>query len=389
MHNTPKLRFKDENGNEFPKWEKHLLSYYLEKSINEKPKIIEKTKLITVKLHKKGIYINKNTESLSLGATYFIRKKGQFIYGKQNLFNGAFGIIPDNLDNFLSSSDVPTLNFKKDLINEKFFLFFLGREHYYKNLEIFASGTGSKRIHENTFLNLKVLFPCIEEQEKIASFLNSVDTKIEQLTKKEALLQEYKKGVMSKIFNQEIRFKDDNGNEFPEWEENKIKEIFDITRGNVLSMTLVSEKKDNHNIYPVYSSQTKNNGLSGFFDKFLFENCITWTTDGAGAGDVNYRDGKFYCTNVCGVLKSDKGYANKFIAELLNTISRKYVSYVGNPKLMNNVMAEIKISIPKSIKEQTKIANFLSSIDKKIELTTKEINSTKEFKKALLQQMFI
>ena len=129
--------------------------------------------------------------------------------------------------------------------------------------------------------------------------------------------------------------------------------------------------------------------MSGYYDKFLFEDCITWTTDGAGAGDVNFRKGKFYCTNVCGVLKSDKGYANVFIAEILNTISRKYVSYVGNPKLMNNVMSEILISIPKSIKEQQKIANFLSSIDAKIESASQQINQTQSFKKGLLQQLFV
>jgi len=63
--------------------------------------------------------------------------------------------------------------------------------------------------------------------------------------------------------------------------------------------------------YPVYSSQTKNNGLTGFYSEYLFENCITWTTDGANAGDTNLRIGKFYCTNVCGILKSDKGYVNR------------------------------------------------------------------------------
>jgi len=257
--------------------------------------------------------------------------------------------------------------------------------------EITTKSNGSTRynVGQETLAKVNIFMPSNEEQQKIASFLTSIDTKIEQLTKKEELLKQYKKGVMQKIFSQEIRFKADDGSEFGEWEEKKIKEIFDITRGNVLSMMLVSEKKDTHNIYPVYSSKTKNNGLSGFFNQFLFENCITWTTDGAGAGNVNYRDEKFYCTNVCGVLKSDKGYANKFIAELLNTISRKYVSYVGNPKLMNNVMAEIKIFIPKSIQEQTKIANFLSSIDAKIEQVQKKLNATKEFKKALLQQMFV
>jgi type I restriction enzyme S subunit len=69
-------------------------------------------------------------------------------------------------------------------------------------------------------------------------------------------------------------------------------------------MTLVQEQKTVEAPYPVYSSQTKNNGLAGYYSDFLYENAITWTTDGANAGDVNYRSGKFYCTNVCGVLLS-------------------------------------------------------------------------------------
>ena len=73
------------------------------------------------------------------------------------------------------------------------------------------------------------------------------------------------------------------------------------------------QKSTNEYLYPVYSSQTKNDGLMGFYNDFLFNDAITWTTDGANAGTVRLREGKFYCTNVCGVLLSDEGYANKLI----------------------------------------------------------------------------
>ena len=101
----------------------------------------------------------------------------------------------------------------------------------------------------------------------------------------------------------------------------------------------------------------------GYYKDFLFDSAITWTTDGANAGTVKYRKGLFYCTNVCGVLLSDNGYANKANAEALNNIAWKYVSKVGNPKLMNNVMAEIEFSICKSIDEQQKISQLLDEID--------------------------
>ncbi|WP_419607514.1 restriction endonuclease subunit S, partial [Thiolapillus sp.] len=164
-------------------------------------------------------------------------------------------------------------------------------------------------------------------------------------------------------------------------------EIFKVTRGEVLSMRLVSDMPSETTPYPVYSSQTKNNGLSGYYSDFLYENAITWTTDGANAGDVNYRPGKFYCTNVCGVLINNDGYANVFIAELLNTITRKHVSYIGNPKLMNGVMAKIKIILP-PLPEQQKIAHCLSSLDEVIGLQAKKVQALKQHKKGLMQQLF-
>ncbi|WP_419585189.1 restriction endonuclease subunit S [Thiolapillus sp.] len=171
------------------------------------------------------------------------------------------------------------------------------------------------------------------------------------------------------------------------WEEKEVGEIFKVTRGEVLSMRLVSDMPSETTPYPVYSSQTKNNGLSGYYSDFLYENAITWTTDGANAGDVNYRPGKFYCTNVCGVLINNDGYANVFIAELLNTITRKHVSYIGNPKLMNGVMAKIKIILP-PLPEQQKIAHCLSSLDEVIGLQAKKVQALKQHKKGLMQQLF-
>ena len=102
--------------------------------------------------------------------------------------------------------------------------------------------------------------------------------------------------------------------------------------------------------YPVYSSQTSNNGILGYDTKFDFDGkYLTWTTDGANAGKVFYRNGKFRCTNVCGVLYNDNNkYVDELTADLLNYETPKHVSYVGNPKLMNNVMGDIKIFLPDS-----------------------------------------
>nr|WP_236809641.1 restriction endonuclease subunit S [Bacillus glycinifermentans] len=182
----------------------------------------------------------------------------------------------------------------------------------------------------------------------------------------------------------EIRFEGFTG----EWEEKKIGDIFRVTRGQVLSSGEVSKCKTDDYQYPVYSSQTKDNGLLGYYNKYLFDTAITWTTDGANAGTVNFRKGKFYSTNVNGVLLSNEGYANKTVAEILNRIAWKYVSKVGNPKLMNNVMADIQIWVP-SIQEQNKIGEFLNRIDDTIDLHQRELDALKETKKAFLQKMFV
>lgn len=171
------------------------------------------------------------------------------------------------------------------------------------------------------------------------------------------------------------------------WEQKEVGEVFQVTRGDVLSMTLVRDEKTELMPYPVYSSQTKNNGLSGYYSDFLFEDAITWTTDGANAGDVNFRPGKFYCTNVCGVLLNSKGFANPCIAALINAVSSKYVSYVGNPKLMNGVMSKIPIPFP-SLPEQQKIAECLSSVDELMAAQARKVDALKTHKKGLMQQLF-
>lgn len=190
---------------------------------------------------------------------------------------------------------------------------------------------------------------------------------------------------MSKISNvPQIRFKGCTD----AWEQRKVADMFKITRGYVLAAPLTSEQKSDEMPYPVYSSQTKDQGLMGYYKDYLYEDAITWTTDGANAGTVNYRAGKFYCTNVCGVLLADKVVPNQMIAEALNNVAKSHVSYVGNPKLMNNVMAGIEISLPSSAEERDKIAEFFSEVDDLITLHQRKYDQVVNFKKAMLEKMF-
>ncbi|RXW53320.1 restriction endonuclease subunit S [Enterococcus faecium] len=237
---------------------------------------------------------------------------------------------------------------------------------------------------------IPIELPCMEEQQKIGTFFKQLDDTITLHQRKLDLLKETKKGFLQKMFPK-------NGAKVPEirfpgftedWEQRKVGEIFKVTRGQVLAATETSESITEKNIYPVYSSQTKNDGLMGYYSDYLFDTAITWTTDGANAGTVNYRNGKFYSTNVNGVLLSDKGYANKAVAEIINRIAWKHVSKVGNPKLMNNVMSEIIITIP-SVEEQETISRFFTQLDSTITLHERELDLLKEMKKGFLQKMFV
>ena len=162
----------------------------------------------------------------------------------------------------------------------------------------------------------------------------------------------------------------------------KIKDVFKITRGNVLS-------KDNllDSGYPVYSSQTKNNGLLGYYDKYLFDDAITWTTDGANAGNVSFRKGKFYCTNVCGVLLADKNICNPAFAFLLEKETKRYVANSGIPKLMNNTMGDISLLVPE--KEcLLLVSNLIDEIKNLFDYKNNEINLLKQKKRYYLNKIF-
>ena len=172
------------------------------------------------------------------------------------------------------------------------------------------------------------------------------------------------------------------------WEQRKVSDIFKITRGQVLATLLTTPKKTSQNIYPVYSSQTKNNGLMGYYSEYLFENAITWTTDGANAGTVNFRPGRFYSTNVNGVLINENGYACYAVSEIINKVAYKYVSKVGNPKLMNNVVAEIDIMITANIDELGRISKLIEEYNKLITLHQRKLEHLNLKKKALLQKLF-
>ena len=238
-------------------------------------------------------------------------------------------------------------------------------------------------------------FPSKEEQTKIASFLSNVDEKINQLTQKHALLSQYKQGMMQKLFSQQLRFKADDGSEFREWEEKELKDIAEINPK--------SKKLPESFIYIDLESVEKG--------KLLLQKNIELQDAPSRAqrllakGDVlfqmvrPYQQNNYYF-NLSGEYVASTGYAqirtkldSKFIYYALH--EKTFLDEVMNrctgtsyPAINSSDLSSIEILIP-CLEEQTKIANFLSAIDQKIEVVAQQIEQAKTWKKGLLQQMFI
>ena len=395
MSKVPKLRFQEFKG----KWE--------EKKLGDITKY-ENGKAHENDISEEGKYIVVNSKFISTEGlikkysdkAHCLAKKNGILMVLNDVPNGkaiskCFIVKENNC--YTVNQRICVLSPKEGIIANYLF-YILDRNPYFL---AFDDGVKQTNLKKEEVLNFNLSIPADQkEQQKIADCLSSLDELIEARREKIASLKEYKKGLLQQLFPEEvsksipplifsklpkIRFAGFEG----EWEEVTIESIFLITRGNVLPMTLLKQEYSEEYPYPVYSSQTKNNGLAGYYNEFLYENAITWTTDGANAGEVNYRKEKFYCTNVCGVLISEKGYANKCIAELINSVSKNYVSYVGNPKLMNGVMGSIKIQIPTEQKEQQKISDCLLSLDEKIVAETEQVAQLQQHKKGLLQQLLV
>lgn len=248
----------------------------------------------------------------------------------------------------------------------------------------YCQGTKQQSYTANIVKNLPIYGPKdIAEQKAIAEALSDIDGLIATLDKKIAKKRLIKQGAMQQLLTGKKRLPGYTG----EWIEKKVKDIFKVTRGYVLSTNKTVERPDGYYKYPVYSSQTQNNGIMGYYSEYLFDNAITWTTDGANAGEVNLRKGKFYCTNVCGVLINEEGYTNDCIASIINMVAKSHVSYIGNPKLMNNVMAEIDIRIPSSLDEQRAIATILSDMDKEITDLEAQRDKYRLLKSGMMQKL--
>ncbi|MEX5441083.1 restriction endonuclease subunit S [Acinetobacter indicus] len=280
---------------------------------------------------------------------------------------------------------------------------FLSSENGQNSIQSKQAGGGREGLNFQAIRSIDFHFPpSKQEQTKIASFLSAVDEKINQLTQKQELLSQYKQGMMQKLFSQQLRFKADDGSEFGEWEEKALKTIARIYDGTHQTPNYVEDGVPFYSVEHVTAnnfSKTKFIAEDVFLDELkrvqLEKNDILLTRIGdIGTSKLIDWDvrASFYVS--LALIKVDKNHNSSFVNQYIKSIFfqkelHERTIHVAFPKKIN--LGEIGLCLIRlpCLAEQTKIANFLSAIDQKIEVVAQQIEQAKTWKKGLLQQMFV
>lgn len=291
----------------------------------------------------------------------------------------------------------------KNLINPHFLSFYLTTKQCRREIYEYVIGSTVTRINIDDILKIKIFCPSIAEQEKIASFLGAVDTRLTQLRRKHELLQTYKRGVMQKLFSQQIRFKCDDGQPFPDWEKKKLGEVVNFSKGKGISKENLDDTGKLKciryaELYTMYGeiinhvfSRTNLDPDDLILSK---ANDVIIPSSGETAIDI----AKAACVCIEGVVLGGdinilrSKIDGRFLAHYLNHYKKHEIASAaqGNTvvHLYNTHLKNIEVEVPDK-KEQEKISNFLIAINQKIEAIAQQIDLTKQFKKGLRQKMFV
>ncbi|OAD90193.1 hypothetical protein A7A78_07950 [Aequorivita soesokkakensis] len=394
----PQLRFPEFEG----EWEEKRLGqvtkYTKGYAFKSKDYKIEGKRIIRVS-DLGANYIKQDNEKVYIDFSEEVKYE-KYSLKKNNIIITTVGSKPDMLESavgrgiFIINDDEGLLNqnmlkFENiDKISNKFLIGFINSDRYQYFIKGIARGNANQsNITVVDLLTYKINLPTLPEQQKIASFLTAVDTKLQQLSTKKELLEQYKKGVMQQLFSQQLRFKQDDGSDFGDWEEKKLGEMFKINAGGDVKQENVSLEKNDKFKYPIYANSEKNKGLYGYSDLYKIDfECVTVTGRGA-LGVAHARTEKFYPIVRLLVLKPKKKSNVVFFENLINQINI-FPESTGVPQLTGPQISIYKIRFP-SYEEQQKIASFLSALDAKIETVQTQLEKTQQFKKGLLQGMFV
>lgn len=267
--------------------------------------------------------------------------------------------------------------------------------------------TGVPSLNTTSINNVDIALPSKEEQTKIANFLSAVDEKIAQLSQKLHLLEQYKQGMMQQLFSQKIRFKADDGSDFGEWEEKELKDVADVKGGKRIpkGFSLVSENTGHP--YITVSDMNRSYGIDDTNIRYvplevvdvikrytITDNDIFISVAGTlgiigkippefnGANLTENADKltNLKCHQNFLIYLLDSGYLSELIESTATTSAQ--------PKLALYAIEQLEVNLP-CLEEQTKIADFLSTIDQKMDVVSEQLKQAKTWKKGLLQQMFV
>jgi type I restriction enzyme S subunit len=346
------------------------------------------------------------------------------VYNMMRMWQGAVGI---SYQDCMVSPAYIVLEPKKN-VDSEFFIRLLQRNRSLYLLQSYSYGLTSDRLrlYFKDFASIPFSVPSLPEQQKIASFLTTIDTRIQQLSRKLELLEQYKKGVMQQIFSQEIRFKpdsragsDEEGKDFPEWEEKEFGSVFDFLRTNSFSRKQLDYEngtvKNIHygDIHTKFKSQfdplqesvpfiNEKIGLDNVPQKSFCKKGDLVIADASEdykdigkAIEVINLDGYKLVAGLHTILARDtkkqtvtgfKGYLMQ--SRYVRLQIMKLATGASVLGISKTNLSKIKIFLPSQF-EQQKITDFLRAIDQKINLTKDQLDQTQTFKKGLLQQMFV
>ena len=419
----PKLRFKEFEGD----WEKKKLNSINIKVIDgDRGKNYPNGNDFT----KEGFCLFLNAKNVTKKGFSFITKsfinekkdsllrKGKLIRNDIVLTTrGSVGHIAyysENIpyENLRINSGMVLIRTNSDIIQSSYLNKYLRGIQVQKEIKKISFGSAQPQLTVGEILKFKIAFPTLKEQQKITTFLTAVDTKIQQLTKKKTLLEAYKKGVMQQLFSQQLRFKPDviaNDSEaisnsksttaFPNWSAKKLGEylILKSQRNKDLKVKLVlsvSNKKgfiSQSEQFDGYEVASKD--LSNY--KIVKKNEITYNPSRINVGSIatleNFDEGIVSPMYVIFALKKELDIS--YFENLYQTHYFKHLIKVGcsgsvRDSLNFNDLSDFKLSFP-SLKEQQKIATYLSAIDTKITNVQTQLEKTQVFKKGLLQGIFV
>lgn len=393
--NVPKLRFKEFTD----EWKTHKLKDFFSK-ITKKNKSNSIHNVISNSakfgLVKQIDYFSKDIANTDNTESYFIIEKNDFVYNPRKSLEAPFGPICKYNYNETGIVSPLYLCFRcSQLINHDFFEYLFKSSVWYKY--IYQNGDSGARhdrvnIKDSTFFLMPIFVPQSKEQEKIAKFLTTVDKKITNLENTITSLENQKKGLLQQIFSQKLRFKDKNGNNYPNWEKKKLEDISNITMGQSPDSDFVNTEKigtpflqgnaEFTNKYPIEKYWcTKPQKIANPTDILLSVR--------APVGAINIANKKFCIGRGLSAISFN---CNKLFGKynlefnLFQLIKKSQGSTFSS--INKKDISEVILFIP-CLEEQTKIADFLSAFDRKLDNQKAQLEHWKQIKKGLLQQMFV